>query len=65
MIIILASYIIKFNKKLGHPNQSWKWNRKSSCPEFAKFITEEYFTKHINIKTKLKQKVFTKVINLI
>jgi hypothetical protein len=29
------------------------------------FISEEYFSKHINIKTQLKQKVFTKVINLI
>jgi hypothetical protein len=30
-----------------------------------KLILEEYFPKHINIKTQLKQKVFTKVINLI
>jgi len=27
-------------------------------------MSEEYFTKHINIKAKLKQIVFTKVINL-
>ncbi len=25
---------------------------------YIKFITEEYFTKHLNVKTKLKQKVF-------
>ncbi len=29
------------------------------------FITEEYFTKRINIQTKLKQKVITEVINII
>jgi hypothetical protein len=29
------------------------------------FITEEYFTKYINIKTQLKQKLIIKVINSI
>ncbi len=27
-----------------------------------KFITEEYFTEHTNIKTKLRQQLFAKVI---
>ena len=31
----------------------------------SKSITEEYFSKHINIKTKLKHKLITEVINLI
>ncbi len=40
--------------------------RMRSCfPEYINFKTEEHFTKHVNIKTNLKQKVFTKVINLI
>jgi len=33
--------------------------------ELIKSINGEYFSKHINIKTELKQKVFTKGINLI
>ncbi len=28
-------------------------------------MTKEYFTKHVNIETKLKQEVVTKVIHLI
>jgi hypothetical protein len=28
-------------------------------------MTEDYFTKHISIKTKIKQKLITDVINLI
>jgi hypothetical protein len=31
----------------------------------SKFITEDYFKKFINIKTKLKKKLITEVINLI
>ncbi len=31
----------------------------------SKFSTEEYFSKHINIKTKWKYKLITKAINLI
>ncbi len=33
--------------------------------EMTKFTTEDYFIKHIHIKTKLAQKLITKVINLI
>jgi len=39
--------------------------RKYCFQNESKFITEEYFTKHINIKTKLKKKLITIVINLI
>ncbi len=35
---------------------------KTSCLEKIEFITDNYFTKHTNITTKLKQKLFTKVI---
>ncbi len=37
---------------------------KTSCFEWIKFITEDYFTEHANITTKLKQKLYTKVIVL-
>ncbi len=36
---------------------------KTSCPEYIKFITEYYFTKHTNI-TPIKQTVLTKVIKM-
>ena len=37
--------------------------RTRSCyPEYIKFITEEYFTKHITIKIKFTQKLISKVI---
>ncbi len=41
---------------------SWE---KSCFQNKSKFITEEYFTKHINIKAKWKHKLITKAINLI
>jgi hypothetical protein len=37
---------------------------KTSCFEQIKFITEDYFTDHTNIATKLKWKLFTKVIKM-
>ncbi len=40
----------------------WLVYNKTSCFEYIKFITEDYFAKHTNITTKLKLKLFTKVI---
>ncbi len=42
---------------------SYTYN-KTSCFEYIKFITEDYFTEHMNITTKLKWKLFTKVIKI-
>jgi hypothetical protein len=38
---------------------------KSCFQKKSKFITEEYYLKHTNIKTKWKHKLITEVINLI
>ncbi len=37
---------------------------KCKCFKLIKFITEDYFTDHTNITTKLKQILFTKVIKM-
>ncbi len=41
-----------------------KQYNETSCFELIKFVTEDYFEKHANITTKLKQKLFTKVIKM-
>ncbi len=42
----------------------FSYYNETSCWEQIKFITEDYFTEHTNITTKLKQKLFTQVIKL-
>ncbi len=41
--------------------QNEKYN-KTSCFELIMFITQDWFTNYANITTKLKWKLFTKVI---
>ncbi len=36
----------------------------TSCFQLIKLVTEYYFEEHANITTKLKQKLFTKVIKM-
>ena len=55
----------EFEKLKNSTNKEAKNIRKECFQNKSKFITEEYFTKHINIKTKQKHKLITKAINLI
>jgi hypothetical protein len=63
-------YCADFHLDIGHfatwhfANGHLEFYIKTSCFEIIKFITEEYFTEHTNITTKLKLKLFTKLIKM-
>jgi len=50
---------------LGFKNCLTKYNKRAVSRINPNLLPEEYFTKHINIKTRWKQKLIAKAINLI